>query len=47
MFLRQKAEQVIIEDLSKEQQKAFSVFQKALKRKEEGEADSDWWDEDE
>jgi predicted KAP-like P-loop ATPase len=45
--LRQKAEQVIIEDLSKEQQKAFSVFQKALKRKEEGEADSDWWDEDE
>lgn len=45
--LKQKAEQVVIDDLSKEQQKAFRVFQKALKRKEAGEQDSDWWDDDE
>lgn len=45
--LKQKSEQIIIDDLSKYQQKAFSVFQKALKRKEAGEPDSDWWDDDE
>jgi predicted KAP-like P-loop ATPase len=44
--LARKIEQLPLEDLIDEQQKAVRAFQKALKRRQEGKSDGDWRDDE-